>query len=87
MYYFVFNSRFDSGVGSKWHFDAKEKWKWVQESFSNDSMFSQNDSIKRVEMTLYTSVNPKEVKMNLLKGFFWGQENDSFEGVKMTLLN
>ena len=47
-------------------------------------MGSQNDSIKRVKMTLY---NPKEVKMTLLKGSSWIQENDSFERVKMTLLN
>ena len=44
-----------------------------------------NDSIKRVKMTLYRY--PKEVKMTLLKGSAWGQENDSFEGVKMTPLN
>ena len=36
---------------------------------------------------LFTGANPKEVKMTLLKGSSWGQENDSFEGVKMTLLN
>ena len=27
---FNFNSRFDSDVGSKWHFDAKEESKWLQ---------------------------------------------------------
>ena len=47
-------------------------------------MGSQNDSIKRVKMTLQV-VNPKEVKMTLMKGSSWAQENDSFEGVKITL--
>ena len=37
-------------------------------------------------MTL-SGVNPKEVKGTLLKGSSKGQENDSFKGVKMTLLN
>ena len=47
-------------------------------------MGSQNDSAKRVKMTLLVSTQ-KKVKMTLLKGSSWGQENDSFEGVKMTL--
>ena len=47
-----------------------------------------------VEMTvlrglklLCTGVISKEVKMTLLKGSSWGEENDSLEGVKKTLVN
>ena len=36
---------------------------------------------------LFTDVNQKEVKMTFLKGSSRGQENDSFEEVKMTLFN
>ena len=36
---------------------------------------------------LFTDVNPKEVKMTFLKWSSRGQENDSFEEVKMTLFN
>ena len=50
-------------------------------------MGSQNDSIKRVKMTLYR-YQAKRNQNDSLEGFFLGQDlKDSFVGVKMTLLN
>ena len=43
------------------------------------------DKLLRGLKRLFTGVNQKEVKMTLLKGLSWGQENDYFKGVKMTL--
>ena len=49
-------------------------------------MGSQNEYYEGEYDSLQVSIQ-KRVKMTLLKGLPWGQENDSFKGVKMTLLN
>jgi hypothetical protein len=46
-------------------------------------MGSQDDSINKRVKRLFTGVNPKGVKMTLLKGSSWGQENDSSQCVYM----
>ena len=79
------NSRFDSDVGSKWHFDAKEESKWLKISVERHLWgvnLHSNSFKSQIEMT------PWVVKMTLLIGLKWlyrwqpkRSQNDSPQGL------